>query len=802
MLFLSCLFWSSLAAASPGYEIELVNETSIVNARYCGVAIDESGNVVHVERFGFNSTTSTRAVLTRPDGSQTILKSGPEIQGIAVWCVTRTGMLGINGDGIISVPVAQYVDGGQTDSGFELYDFAGNLLETRLGFAFDATARGLGDNLEIAGRVSMSDPSHRVSDGVSEVVYPLPTDTDGRFYSSGARSINSRGVVASKYTLSRGGGSVLSSRQGVYFGVPNLGTRLIDLGCAFDCSGEPQQEAGFFFPFGVGLNDRDLASVAIGSRACADGSTLDPNYLQRVLVVDPTDQSLASVAEAGVGRFFVNFFNRTGEAVPINNFNRVAFFATPQSPNDSCTHSGSSSLFINDSSGSTAYQIYENRNQTLTPLSGADAGRSVFIDDVTDFTFMDSQSLNDRGELLFVNLFNEPGVGQGLGIFKATPEPGVEPGNPLVPGPLDILPGGPFAGWRFNSADCPIVARVPDPTQGEPLDQGLIEARSTCYIDPIVAVGYTFQIEGGPDARFGAIVVPPQIELTDTDYVLNFEGHSVSLTAGVLYRFTDVVPDGVSGFSLSGIDTTELLNPEDPAAFVTGVQFVGAGASGDFSFTMVPLVEDTDDVDGDGVGDSFDNCPAISNPDQLDGDADGIGDLCDNCPEISNPDQADADGDGIGDVCEVAAPDRDGDGVEDALDNCPDNANPDQADSDGDGIGDVCDNCAQSPNSDQADTDGDGVGDACDNCATVANPDQADENENGIGDACETAEPRMCSVDSDGDVDIFDIRAILSARGQPASGPDDPRDANGNAVIDALDARVCVLQCDRPRCAP
>lgn len=47
----------------------------------------------------------------------------------------------------------------------------------------------------------------------------------------------------------------------------------------------------------------------------------------------------------------------------------------------------------------------------------------------------------------------------------------------------------------------------------------------------------------------------------------------------------------------------------------------------------------TADIDGDGVGDSSDNCPAASNPDQADVDGDGVGDDCDNCPTVSNPDQ-------------------------------------------------------------------------------------------------------------------------------------------------------------------
>ena len=57
------------------------------------------------------------------------------------------------------------------------------------------------------------------------------------------------------------------------------------------------------------------------------------------------------------------------------------------------------------------------------------------------------------------------------------------------------------------------------------------------------------------------------------------------------------------------------------------------------------------DEDRDGVGDTWDNCPAVVNGSQADQDGDGIGDACDNCPRRANEDQEDSDGDGIGDAC-------------------------------------------------------------------------------------------------------------------------------------------------------
>src|SRR5256885_1315756 len=75
----------------------------------------------------------------------------------------------------------------------------------------------------------------------------------------------------------------------------------------------------------------------------------------------------------------------------------------------------------------------------------------------------------------------------------------------------------------------------------------------------------------------------------------------------------------------------------------------------------------TDDADGDGKADGFDNCPFASNRDQLDDDGDGVGNSCDNCAGASNVGQIDTDGDGSGDLCDS---DKDGDGIPNLQDNC------------------------------------------------------------------------------------------------------------------------------------
>jgi len=183
------------------------------------------------------------------------------------------------------------------------------------------------------------------------------------------------------------------------------------------------------------------------------------------------------------------------------------------------------------------------------------------------------------------------------------------------------------------------------------------------------------------------------------------------------------------------------------------------------------------DSDSDGVVDFVDNCPLISNPDQLDLDGDNIGDVCDNC--------TDADGDGLGDpgfaanTCpEDSCPvdplnDIDADGLCDSDDNCPNVSNTDQLDQDGDGIGDLCDNCPSVSNQGQEDNEGDGFGDVCDddddndglsddidNCQFDFNPDQKNTSGVGLGDAC-CCIGGVGNIDYEGGVDLADLSLLI-----------------------------------------
>lgn len=248
------------------------------------------------------------------------------------------------------------------------------------------------------------------------------------------------------------------------------------------------------------------------------------------------------------------------------------------------------------------------------------------------------------------------------------------------------------------------------------------------------------------------------------------------------------------------------------------------------------------DLDGDGIINSDDNCPCRSNADQMDSDHDGVGDACDNCVSTPNADQKDTDEDGVGDVCDNCLgrfnpnqEDSDGDGLGDSCDNCMFYPNPRQYDFDADGIGDDCDddidgdgipnendddmdgdgvpndvdNCPVHFNPGQADSDDDGYGDACDNCPLRYNPDQADADDDGVGDVCDPdrdgdgvanegdncpdiANPDQSDMDCDGIGDVCDPdRDGDTIPNELDNCPDyfnpDQQDVNGNGIGDVCE---------------
>jgi hypothetical protein len=115
-----------------------------------------------------------------------------------------------------------------------------------------------------------------------------------------------------------------------------------------------------------------------------------------------------------------------------------------------------------------------------------------------------------------------------------------------------------------------------------------VVAGQLIFIDPLVAVGYDYQIGSG-NPNIASVLMP---EVGDNSFDLwlwdgiKWFDTTVDLLAGIEHFFG---PGGVDRFRITGIEQEAGIDPFSATAFITGVSFV---ADGFFSGTMTPLVVD------------------------------------------------------------------------------------------------------------------------------------------------------------------------------------------------------------------
>jgi PEP-CTERM motif len=110
-----------------------------------------------------------------------------------------------------------------------------------------------------------------------------------------------------------------------------------------------------------------------------------------------------------------------------------------------------------------------------------------------------------------------------------------------------------------------------------------VAAGTKYFVDPLIAVGYAYQIgTGNPD--FASVQLPSiQTDDFDLSYLENGSWRTATVAPGGTFDFPD---GGVTSFDVTGIDPSLMLDPGDTTAFVTGLTFT---ADGSFTGTQTPI---------------------------------------------------------------------------------------------------------------------------------------------------------------------------------------------------------------------
>ena len=116
------------------------------------------------------------------------------------------------------------------------------------------------------------------------------------------------------------------------------------------------------------------------------------------------------------------------------------------------------------------------------------------------------------------------------------------------------------------------------------------------------AIAYGFISEG---LNITSVTLPDALPGGDSDFDLLVDETLYPVTAGSVFDFTSLVPEGVENFALLGIDPNEGFDPTAPPPFPVGLQFAGDGLTQLYTLTYSPVPPGDFDRDGDVDGSDF-----------------------------------------------------------------------------------------------------------------------------------------------------------------------------------------------------
>lgn len=186
--------------------------------------------------------------------------------------------------------------------------------------------------------------------------------------------------------------------------------------------------------------------------------------------------------------------------------------------------------------------------------------------DLAGWSLQSATSISANGSTIVGYGMNPDGYREAWRAVINDNPPGTTPDSPLMPVVIDI-------GWQFNF--------------------NIVNIGNPVFIDPIVAIGYDYIVDSGPD--IASVILPSvgdnlyNLWLWD-DTTSTYYDTATDISGGSWYDFAG---GGVDRFRILGIETGLGLDPSDPTAFVTGLTFAGVGS---VIMSQTPITFDTDTV--------------------------------------------------------------------------------------------------------------------------------------------------------------------------------------------------------------
>jgi len=459
--------------------------------------------------------------------------------------------VGINADGIVSVPFSFPEENDPdlyTDVGFALFDNDSNQI--RIIRELLSSSGRLNSELQLAGRLANSNIFIEVDDGISEFNWDIAGHVNNPVQISEPDSAGEVMVaVMDDFGTASVQRRILLSRQ-------------LDNWLSFFNLG-PSNGSGYSETTTPGFNNLGFASFSTQNAAG------DINPDPKVYLIEEGGGYVVADTE-GIFANFRQARNHLASGVSLNRCNRVSFLAELDDE--------SQSIWVGDGSGNPPILAVDQDIEFNN-------GWSLYIPTlITDQTSLGANSMSDQGEIAVIapgELRNESGELQGGGkaLFVALPAAGVDPCNPIIPPPEDRIPGG----FRFQ-----LGLGCVGPPPGK-----------TCWFDPPVSIGYRYEIDDASIGEFSSVVIPTPLPNGDRDFIVNVNGTSSPLPAGIAFHFSTVTDEPVREFTITDIDTEEVLDPDDPTAFVTGLSFSEDTEAGSV-FTMKAISFDPAVIFDDG----------------------------------------------------------------------------------------------------------------------------------------------------------------------------------------------------------